>query len=304
MPNPPSGPRGQLGRHHVGYGTDPRLEGGAVAHVGEGVGRDGGVDLVGRRFVERERCGIGFHEHVDQVQRDGVVEAGGQARRAGQLRVDLDDQEAVWVLAGTEQLGPGRADVQRQVHRPAGGRRRLGHHDPWREPCQDRCHLTEPSGHQLHLVTHGEQESLRRSEEATAVAHPGFGEHVVDVEAEGAPEDEVLPVVAPTERTEEGIGVRRPEPESDAVGRPDQGDGLLGGEDVGHGPNSRTCHDLPGESMTFGPSERAELTATMALTPSSSQTTVLGEWRPSPSAAIFQLGPCCSVGACSIGACS
>ena len=119
------------------------------------------------------------------------------------------------------------------------GRRPLRHHHAGSEPGHDRPHLPEPPWDQLHTVAHGEEDSLGRPEKAAAVADPGFGEDVVQVEAQRTTDLQVLPVVAGAQRSQQGIGDARAEPEADLIDRPDQRNGLLQGADIRHGPHSR-----------------------------------------------------------------
>ena len=182
---------------------------------------------------------------------------------------------------------------------PLVGRCRLHHHHPGREPGHDRPHLPEAPGHELDLVAQGALQPLRRSEEAAAVADPGLGEDVVEVQAQRAAELQVLPVVAGPERRQEGVGDGRAEPEPDP-GRPGGATPTASStlQTLGMGPtlaprsHSVTTDFGPGrrggQSMTFGSTHTRGRRRRMTGTPSSSQTTVLGEWRPPPSVAIFQ----------------
>ena len=213
---------------------------------------DGLVHVVGRRLLEGEGDRVRLHQHVDQVEGERVVEVGWEAPRARQVGVHLDEQEPIGVLAGADELRPRRPRVERQVH-PAVpvGRCRLRDHDARRELGQDRRHLAEGARHELDPVARRVQQPFRRAEEAAAVAHAGSGEDLVEVEAQRTAELEVLPLLDRTECRQERVGIGGPEPESDGVGRPDEGDGLLDGTGDGHGPLSR-CAILPGHGPVKG----------------------------------------------------
>ena len=140
-----------------------------------------------------------------------------------------------------QELVPCPADVQREVDGAAVvGRRALRDHHAGSEPGHDRAHLPEAPGDQFHPVAHGEVEPLRRTEEAAAVADPGFGEDVVQVQAEGTPDLQVLPVVPGSQRGQQAIGDARTQPEADPIDRPDQRNGLLQGAGTLHEPYFRT----------------------------------------------------------------
>ncbi len=87
--------------------------------------------------------------------------------------------------------------------------------------------LPEPPGHQLDVMALGQQDALGGTEEPAAVGHARFGQNGVVPEQERAPEHQVLPVVAFSERRQEGVGVARTEPEADGVPPSDEGGGLL-----------------------------------------------------------------------------
>ncbi len=285
----------------VGDGTDAGLEGRPLLHVGQGVRGDRRVQLVGRRILQGERGGVRLDEQIDQVERNGVVVRRWQAPCARQVAVHLDDEQPLAITAGAQELVPGRPQMEGEVH-VAGlvGRGALGGHDPGGEPGEDRAELPEAAGHQLDLVARVVQHPLGRSEEAAAVRHAGPGEDLVVVEAQGPADLQVLPVLARAERGEKGVGVGGPQAEPEAVDGPEEPDRLLGADDLGHGAHPRVASATqarsicPGEgavaseSMTFGPIDFRGPDGTIWGTPSSSQTTVLGEWRPPPSVAIFQ----------------
>ena len=230
----------QLGGHDVGDRADAGLQRRPVVHVRQRVARDGLVHRVGRRVGEGEGGAVGLDEHIDRVQRDGVVVRRGQAPGAGEVRVDLDHEQPVWIPSGAEELLPGPPHVQGEVHAPPFGRCPLRHHHAGSEPGHDRPHLPETARHQLHAVPQGMVEPLRRSEEPAAVAHPGLGEDLVQVQAQRTSDLQVLPVVAGSERGQQGIGDAGAEAEADPIDRSDQRDGLLSCADVGHGLHSRT----------------------------------------------------------------
>ena len=110
-----------------------------------------------------------------------------EALRPRQVGIDLDDEQPVRILAGTQQLGTRRADVQRQAEVAVLVRRcGLRHHDARREPGEDRRKLTEAAGNELDVVSHRMQQALGRPEEAAAIVHAGLGEDVVKIEAQRA----------------------------------------------------------------------------------------------------------------------
>ena len=239
---PAQRPTRQFGRHDVGNGADARLQRGPVLHIGQCVACDGRVraGILRRRIGEREGCTVGLDEHVDRVERNGVVVGRGQALGAGQVRVDLHDEQPLGIPTGAQELVPGPADVQREVDGAAVvGRRALRHHHAGSEPGHDRPHLPEAPGDQFHSVAHGEEEPLRRTEEAAAVADPGLGEDVVQVQAESTADLQVLPVVPGPQRGQQAIGDARAEPEADLIDRPDKRNGLLQRAGIRHGPYSR-----------------------------------------------------------------
>ncbi len=236
---PAERPTRQFGRHDVGNGADARLQRGPVLHIRQCVARNGRVraGVLRRRIGEREGCAVGLDEHVNGVERNGVVVGRGQALGAGQVRVDLHDEQPLGIPPGAQELVPGPADVQREVDGAAVvGRRALRHHHAGSEPGHDRPHLPEAPWDQFHAVAHGEVEPLRRTEEAAAVADPGFGEDVVQVQAEGTADLQVLPVVPGPQCGQQAIGDARAEPEADLIDRPDKRNGLLQGADIRHGP--------------------------------------------------------------------
>ena len=260
---PTERPAGELRGHDVGDGADAGLQRRPVPHVGQRVGGDGLVNGVGRGVGEGEWGAIGLDEHIDRVQRDGVVVRGRQAPGAGQVRVDLHDEEPLGVPPGAEELVPRAPHVQGEVDAPPFGRCRLRHHHAGSEPGHDRPHLPETARHQLHPVPLGVVDPLRRSEEPAAVAHPGLGEDLVEVQAQRTSDLQVLPVVAGSECGEQCIGDTRPEAETDPIDRSDQRDGLLDRADVRHGstlaPGHVADHVLRSwwrhgsrRSMTFG----------------------------------------------------
>ncbi len=105
-------------------------------------------------------------------------------------------------------------------------------------------------------MTHGVQEAFRRPEEATAVRDARLGEDLVEVEAEGAPDLQVLPVVPGAQGRQKGVGIGRAQPESDHVDRPDHGDGLLGAADGGH--DSTLAPEHPPDHGHWSPEPRAD----------------------------------------------
>ncbi len=75
------------------------------------------------------------------------------------------------------------------------------------ESSRYRRELTEASRDQLDPMAHGEQEPFSRTEESAPIADPRFGEDVIEVEQEGAAENEVLPVVTRAQRGQERVGI-------------------------------------------------------------------------------------------------
>ena len=131
---------------------------------------------------------------------------GRQASGAGKVRVDLNDEQPIGIVSGR---GAARRAVPpmcraRLTFALFVGRSRLRHHHPGREPGHDRPHLAEAARHELDPVAQGAQQPLRRAEEAAAVADPGLGEDVVEVQAQCAADLQVLPVVACPERRSGG----------------------------------------------------------------------------------------------------
>ena len=176
---------------------------------------------VGRRVREDVRVAIGLDEHVDQLERAACCRtAGGRLRVRGSCGFTSTSSTRSGSLPGLQQLVARCAVVQREIH-PAVrvGRRGLRGHDPRREAGEDRCELAEPTGDELDVVALGQQDPLRRPEEAGAVRHAGLRQHGVVAEEERAAEHEPLPVVALPQRREERVGVAGPEPESDRVAR-------------------------------------------------------------------------------------
>ena len=277
-------------------------------HVGERVTRNGLVHFFGGRIDEGEWCAVGLDEHVDHIQRDGVVIGGRQAPGARKVRIDFDDQQPLGVPPGAEQLVAGPADVQGEVDRALlVGRSRLRHHHAGSEPGDDRPHLPEAPRHELHPVAQRVVEPLRRPEETAAVGHPGLGEDVVQVEAEGTPDLQVLPVGAGPQRGQQAVRDARAESEADPVDRLDQVNGLLHRAHRRHGLHSHIRRRRDHGLHCWQSADRRAIhdfrlyphggcVTRMIGTPSSSQTTVLGEWRPPPSVAIFQFRSCLRTG--------
>ena len=95
------------------------------------------------------------------------------------------------------------------------------------------AHLqTRPSlylaGNVLDAMSLREKDPLGWAEKATTVGDSGLGQDVVVVEEKCSAEDEVLPVVAPTQSGEKGIRIGRPQAESDAVDGSHQRGRLVG----------------------------------------------------------------------------
>jgi hypothetical protein len=226
---PTEWPCRQLGGDDIRDGANSCLERCPFDHEAQRMTRDRTIAGVGRRILEREWFTVGFDEHVDQVDRDGVVEFGQTTRGARKLRIGLNDQEPIGIAARPQELGPGGAIVQGEVDLALAVRRRgLRHHYPWCKPLQDRSELAESPWYVLNAMALREKDSLSRSEKAATVGDSGLGQHVVVVEEKRPAEDEVLPVVASTQGGQKGVGIGRAQPESDAIDGPHQR-GRLGG---------------------------------------------------------------------------
>ena len=157
---------------------------------------DGPVLVTGWWLLERERHAVSLNEDIDHLDRNGVVEFRREGLGAGEVGVDLHDQEAIGVVSRSEEFWPRCAVVQCEIDVSIGIRRRaLGHHHTRSEHGQDGSELPESAWHVFDAVTLGEQNPLRRAEEAAAVRDAGLGQHVVVVEEEGSAKNEVLPVV-------------------------------------------------------------------------------------------------------------
>ena len=83
-------------------------------------------------------------------------------------------------------------------------------------------------------MTHRQEEPLCGPEEPATVRDTRFGEYVIEVEAQGAAEHEVLPVIATAQGGHELIGNGRPKPETDLVGGSNHGYRLLVRADPRH----------------------------------------------------------------------
>ena len=219
---PAAGAVGQLGRHHVRYGSDPDLERGPVGDERPGDVGDGFVDVVGCGRRKGERSGIGLDQHVDQVERNGVGELRWHGVGAGQVGVHLDHEETVRVPSGQQQLVVGGADVQGEVDGAVViGRGGEDGHDARVVPAQDGSELAEAAGHQLDVRPALPQDPLGWSEEPAPIRDVLMGQHGVEPEQQGTAEGEVDPVVPPAECGQEGVRIGWPEAHADGVGSGD-----------------------------------------------------------------------------------
>ncbi len=153
---------------------------------------------------------------------------GWEAQRARHLRVRFDDHDAIGVRRGAVQLAHGRARVQRQAHVAVRiGRRRGRRHQARRELFGHCREPPEVGGQVLDVRAVFDQQTLRRSEEATEVAHARLREQRIQIEQEPAEHFELDPVVAPTERVQQGGGRARAEGRGHRVGRANERGRLL-----------------------------------------------------------------------------
>ena len=179
---------------------------------------------VGGGSCEREGRLVGLDQQVDLVRVEGVEVVGRQAERRREALRDLDDAEAIGVLARAAQLRDRGAGVQREAAPAVGvGRRRGGRHHPRALLLQQRREAAKVGGGEGDVGSLVAQRALDRAVEAREVVHAGMLEDLRVDEQQRAVDAQLLPVVALAQRVEQRPRLARSQRDADACRGPRPG---------------------------------------------------------------------------------
>ena len=159
---------------------------------------------------------------------------GWKPERAGIGRARLDYQEAIGITSRRQDPIDGRTGMKRERDSALsiGGRAR-GRHDPGRETIADLRETSKIRGYEGNGMARSSQGTLRRTEESRSQGHTRPGKDRKEL-GQQRPEDlELLPIVAPPERTKEESGLARPQRNSQPIDRPQMGCSFIGRRRLG-----------------------------------------------------------------------